>query len=243
MRSLSFLLVAITLLLHACGSGSHGDDFADISTFLANPSDQFLVDLEYVDAGHPFKGLNANEPHAGAHVHFENSGNTWPLGGVDIPSNYPPIYAVADGTINRVDTYFPVWINYRYGISLTFASRNGQQMDFVYSIEPMIDPGDNTFYEPYILVTEGQRVNKGDIIGYMYIPPNGGVGTHIHFHLSINGYDSFMAPAIFTQAIVDGFHARFNGFANDGPDPIPACMGYKLVAEENPFGTGAADCL
>lgn len=235
----------ITFLIQACGSdGSDSKNslYPDIGTFMTTPSDRFIVDVITVDHGHPFKGVNAKTPHSGAHVHFDNTGNSWPQTGVDIPKNYPAIYAVADGTINRVETYFPVLSNYRYGISLAFAISNGQTLYFDYGIEPMIDPGDNKFYEPYILVTPGQQVNKGDIIGYMYVPPSAGIGTHIHFHISNNNGD-FIAPAIFNKAIVDDFHFRFNDFAYDDLDLIPACMGYKLAAKENPFGTGAVEYL
>ena len=45
----------------------------DILTFLTNKSDRFIVDIPDICDGHPFKGENANAPHQGAHVHFDNS--------------------------------------------------------------------------------------------------------------------------------------------------------------------------
>jgi hypothetical protein len=40
------------------------------------------------------------------------------------------------------------------------------------------------------------------------------------------------------------FHKQCQGFkgSNDGT-PIPPCMGYRIGAEDNPFGTGAKDEL
>jgi hypothetical protein len=53
-----------------------------------------------------------------------------------------------------------------------------------------------------------------------------------------------MAPAIFTRDIVEPFHATWKDhFRNDGDDPMPPCMGYKVTAGENPFGTGPALAL
>lgn len=202
-----------------------------------------MVDLATVDAGHPFKGIRANTPHAGAHVHFDNTTNKWPSGGT-APSNYPAIYAVADGTIDRVDTHFQVGANYRYGFDLAFARSATGTVLFSYSVEPMIDPGDSAFYQRFILVHPGQSVLKGDVLGYMYVPPGAAIGAHIHFHLQMKDSGSgFMAPAIFTPTLVADFHARWNTFALDGTTPMPACMGYMLAAAENPFGTGQQDCL
>ena len=53
----------------------------------------------------------------------------------------------------------------------------------------------------------------------------------------------FMAPALFTQAIVDSFHACWGDHGYDAGDPIPPCMGYMLTAKENPYGTGEVDTL
>lgn len=107
----------------------------------------------------------------------------------------------------------------------------------------MINPGDSTFYEPFILVHKGQKVSKGDIIAYLYLPPGGGIGSHIHFHIVNLSNGQMMAPAIFSSTLVSDFHNHFGIFGNDGSDPIPACMGYKLTADENPYGSGAVTCL
>src|SRR5216683_7209977 len=93
----------------------------DISFFVTQPSDRFLADMAEVTGGHPFKGINSAYPHAGAHVHFDNTLNRWP-NGKDEPGNYPAIYAVADGVVSRIDTHFGLkGGNDRYGRDLTFA--------------------------------------------------------------------------------------------------------------------------
>jgi hypothetical protein len=98
--------------------------------------------------------------------------------------------------------------------------------------------------EKFLVVKEGQKVRKGDVLAHLFTPPSGGDGCHVHFHLMIDGRKGFLAPAIFTPAVVMAFHKQCGGFkgSNDGK-PIPPCMGYRVGAEENPFGSGAKDEL
>ncbi|MFX0163010.1 MAG: M23 family metallopeptidase, partial [Candidatus Hodarchaeota archaeon] len=215
-----------------------------ILTFLTERSDQFIVDIPDICDGHPFKGENANTPHQGAHVHFDNSLNTWPKGS-DVPENYPPIYAPADGIISRVDYVYPVggW-HERYGIDLAFArDSNGSIYFLCYSIEPMVMEPSDGFYRDFILVSVGEEVKKGDVIAYMYMPPGKGFDIHIHFHIMKTDCGDFMAPAIFNSTLVDEFHDKWYRFESDGSVLMPACMGYKLRAHENPFGTGDVEIL
>jgi hypothetical protein len=214
-------------------------DLPDISVFLSTPSDQFIVDIELLDSGNPFLGERCAEPHPGAHANWHNDETTWPDGLA--PDQYPAIYAPADGYIYRVDYSYGVGLNQRYGFDLAFATRSDSTCLFCYSIEPMCPEPAPDFYRDFILVGEGDEVAKGDLLGYMYIPTN--TISHIHFHLLLEYGDSFMAPAIFTQALVDSFHAHWGIFGEIQGVPIPSCMGYMLAAEENPFGTGAVDIL
>ena len=248
-------LYAVTILavaLFGCGDSSVQQTpglspeakLPDISAFLTKPSDRFLVDIKEITRGHPFLGVNAAHPHAGAHVHFDNTNNRWPKG-KDEPSNYPAIYAVADGVVSRIDTHFANGGNDRYGLDLTFAmDHTGSACRFCYSIEPMCPEPSEGFYKKFLLVKEGQQVRKGDVIAYLYTPPSSGDGCHIHFHLMIDGKKGFVAPAIFTPEIVKAFHEKCNGFQeHNGGTAIPPCMGYRIGAEENPFGSGAKDQL
>ena len=247
-------LCAATVLAVACTGcgdfpGTPGPEteakLPDISVFLTKPSDRFLVDIKEVSRGHPFLGVNSTRPHAGAHVHFDNTKNRWPKG-KDEPTHYPAIYAVADGVVSRIDTHFPLsGGNDRYGLDLTFAKdHTGSACRFCYSIEPMAPEPSKGFYKKFILVREGQQVRKGDVIAHLYTPPSSGDDCHIHFHLMVDGKKGFQAPAIFTPEIVQKFHDQCDGFrwSNDGT-PIPPCMGYRIGAEENPFGTGAKERL
>jgi len=214
----------------------------DLTQFETHRSDRFLVDIQYISAGHPFKGRRALEPHQGAHIHWDNSRNPWPKGGVAV-TNYPAIYAVADGYVDRIDYSFKVGTNDRYGVSLALATNRASVYSFCYGIEPMIPEPAPDFYRRYILVSEGQRVKKGEIIAYMYLAPGAGIGSHIHFHLQAHNGGAFLAPDIFTSEIVEGFHAHWNGFGRDGATWMPACLGYRLAADENAFENQAVEVL
>src|SRR5262245_50948015 len=243
--------LAVTCL--GCGdlSGKTGEEsgakagLPEISTFLTRPSDRFLVEIEEVSRGHPLLGVNSLHPHGGGHVHFDNSKRRWPKG-KDEPAGYPAIYAVADGVVGRIDTRFGLpGGNDRYGVDLIFAKdKASAAWRFCYSIEPMCPEPSEGFYKKFLLVKEGQKVRKGDVVAYLFTPPSSGDGCHIHFHLMIDGRKGFLAPAIFTPEVVMAFHMQCQGFkgSNDGT-PIPPCMGYRIGADENPFGSGAKDEL
>lgn len=221
----------------------------DISEFKDNPSGRFLVDMEVVREGFPYKGKRAERPHTGGHVYFHKPEQ--PLTAKDV-SSFPAIYAVADGVIDRIDYSFPLQemfepalkkrvANRRYGIGLLFAKRkDGTPVSFHYSIEPFIDPGDDRFYEPFILVEPGQKVRKGEIIARMYLPSNPWLAqkSHIHFNLTGGRSRPFMAPTIFDAAIVKEFQAKWGLRGTDGDSPIPPTMGFKLALREDPFSSG-----
>ncbi len=225
----------------------------DISSFAKNKSDRFVVDMDMVRTGHPYKGTDAQRPHTGAHIYFRIPNKPIPARNARA---FPAIYAVADGYVSRIDEYFklrPIFnrtlgkpvANYRYGVTLAIARKDGAAVNFHYSIEPMIDPRDPDFYKPFILVKRGQRVKKGDVIARMYIPPRREFArnTHIHFNLIDTGKRQFMAPTIFRNEIVRRFHRAWGNRGLDGKTRIPPCMGFRLSAPENPFGTGATDEL
>jgi hypothetical protein len=213
----------------------------DIQQFRSNPSDRFLVDIETIIAGHPFKGKRANQPHQGAHTHWDNRDKLWPKGGT-LPSNYPVIYAVADGYITRIDYKLQVGTNDRYGVELAFAKNDTSIFLFCCGIEPMVPEPSVDFYRQFITVSTGQQVKKGDTLAYMFLP-DFPAASHIHFHISQQNKNNFLAPAIFKSAIVDSFYTKWGIFAYDDTTQMPSCMGYMLDADENPFGTGNADTL
>jgi len=226
-------------------------ELPDITHFATHKSDRFLVDMDVISAGHPYFGKNFYRPHTGCHVYFKQPGKE---ATAQKPSSYAPIYAVADGFISNVTPWFqlrPIYdsrlnkmtTNYRYGLGLTFAKTDGQPVVFHYSIEPMIDPEDENFYRPFLKVKLGQRVKKGEVLGWMYTPPRpeSDLRTHIHFNLMAKS--QFIAPTIFTKEVTEAFHKRWGKMTERYNEVLPSCMGYKLSAEENPFGSGAKDLL
>ena len=227
---------------------------ANISKFRVEKSGRFLVDLEWIRTGHPYKGVGAVRPHTGAHLYFRPLKKR--LKATEV-HRFPAIYAVADGVITRIDYSFrlrEVYIsalsrrvsNTRYGIGLAFAVSGGQPVEMHYSIEPFVDPGDPKFYDRFILVKVGQRVRKGEIIARMYLPDNPRVSrsSHIHFNLLGGPRRQFQSPSIFDQRIVKAFHATWDSRRGaDGDARMPPCMGYKLGRDENPFERRAVDRL
>ena len=55
------------------------------------------------------------------------------------------------------------------------------------------------------------------------------------------GQREFMAPTIFTDKVNREFHRSWGKRGFDDKQAIPACMGFRLTAPENPFGTGSQD--
>ena len=248
-------LLIFIILLSACSttSSESSSTLPDISIFNNLPSDQFIVEMDVIADGHMYRGKNANDPHTGAHVHFQsNSGIApeWPEG--TLPEDYPAIYAFADGTVSKVDTYYevtnPEKTHYRYGVTLDFAQQNGQTIKMSYSIEPMIDPGDDTFYIDYIKVSDGDTVSKGDIIAYMYLSTDATINKDHHIHFNLIKNNATQAPVLFTSDIMTQFVEKIStsngGVRNfDASDWMGDCMGYKVDETENPYIESAFDCL
>ena len=94
-------------------------------------------------------------------------------------------------------------------------------------------------------------MHKGQVLAHMYLEPNGNSpGPHIHFSVQPEG-EKQQAPAIFSDEIVQAFHEKWGQFRFDlksgdpdeGDTGMPACMGYKLTADENPFAANDSACL
>jgi len=239
----------LSLFLIQINCGDSGTQLSistpSIQTFLESPSSQFIVDFSDIVDGNPYLGTNNSDGgHTGGHVYFYNNGSI-PEGSV--ASEYPPIYAVADGEISRVDNYYELSTtgDVRYGLNIAFANDEGSIITFQYSIEPMMNPNDEDAYKRFILVEVGDIVEQGDIIAYMYTPVDNS-NTHIHFNLA---HDSkgFQSPSIFSNSIVTSFFEIISGsgrWTSSVEDEVGSqCMGYNLNENENVFGTGAVSCL
>lgn len=188
----------------ACGSSSSSSfDFsglADISALQTTPSNTFFLDTDgiaKVSRTSPFLGSEAACSHNGAHVNFTNEGAPYTVN----------LYAPAAGVITRVDTCIDIGESDRYGFDLAIANSGSHTVVFHTSIEPqdghLCSTGDSTYFAPYILVTKGQTITKGEILGQMLKTNNGDDAAHIHYNLAY--YDqnnSEMCPNIFDSTIV-----------------------------------------
>ena len=245
------------------------ENLPDLSYFATNKSDRFIVDFEDVIAAHPYPGQRSPVPHNDAQVYFSNSDERWK--NAKRPSDYPPIYAVADGIITGVDSYSlndhtdydPPWWHAKYGLGITIAREGNVNINFIYAIEPYINlenkPDD--FYEEFILVKRGQVVKKGDILAYMYVPPaeekvGPNSSTHIAFALARQGQSNWdmYAPAIFSKDIVEQFGNLWQnpkegwGSTSYGNDwarakGVPVGIGWMIDSSENPYGDWPLDVI
>ena len=139
------------------------------------------------------------------------------------------------------------YAHYKYDIMMQIAVDAGREVTFSYSIESFVTPSDPRFYEPFIHVTVGQEVRKGDIIAHHYMAGNS--GAHIHYQMNRNSSSGgFLSPSIFTQSIVDQLMPIWRTSPDITAGGIPLCMGIYLSASEVPFlsadsGADGEDCL
>ena len=196
----------------------------DIKEFITYKSDRFFVDFEDIIAGHPYVGQRSPRPHNDAQVYFSNTDPRWRE--ATKASDYPPLYAVADGIIQMAQgegSYYnvvdhsdsdPPWWHSSYAFKLQFAQNNGNVVSFLYQMEGYVIKDDETFFKDYLLVKNGQVVKKGDILGYMYVPTQeemvGTMQSSSHIAFSVmekvgSNKEQEMAPAIFTEEVVKQF--------------------------------------
>ncbi len=228
------------------------DPYADLpllSTFEKNLSSAFPVDFSKALLTIPYLGANSKAPHAGLHVHWTNTSGIWTnAGGKDHVTNYPAVRAFEDGFIDLVTNLYTMQTtngqgHQRYGVILAFArTASGRPVMADYSLEPLINEPSPHFYESFIKVHQGQKVKKGDIIAYLYIPPTSTGGTHVHFNLVSDNQQ--MTPSVFTPEVVKAFSSKYldASYLKSGAT-MPACIGYGISAAENPFENKPVDCL
>lgn len=212
--------------------------FPDISSFGSLPTDQFIIDsvgLSKVSRAHPFKGAATSCPHTGAHLHFTNT---------DAPYTVD-IFAPSDGVISRVDKCMDIGTSDRYGFTLAFARTGSNIVSFEFSLEPMDGHpcssgygGDANFFTPYILVTEGQEVSKGDLLGRLLKTNSGNDSAHLHFHLLKEGPYTFHCPNIFNSTITSTFGSLYGAETCSG-STMPATFCYCPASDEDLTGLSA----
>ena len=200
------------------------NNLPDVKEFIKNKSDRFIVDFDDIVAAHPYVGSRSPKPHNDLQVYFSNSDPRW-LSATK-PSDYPPIYAVADGVIQMASGNFslynvvdhsnsdPPWWHSAYLFKLQFAQNNGNIVSFLYQMEGYVIKEDRNFFADYLLVKDGQTVKKGDILGYMYVPTfDEMVGSmqgssHIAFGIMEKmgpQEEQEKVPSMFTNEIIDEF--------------------------------------
>ena len=225
---------AILITLNSCGlfgggdsgNGSDGGDYGgyppavadlpDISAINASPSDTFLTSLaEFVPSGlvegiEPMPGSNAGSCyHPGAHVVYA----------VTSTRQVVNIYAPLDGVITNADKCFPVegsYSNQQYKIHMAYAQRDGDVFELELGMEPMagnLCDGDPDYFSPYIFVTYGEEVSKGQLIGRVVLEP--GHQAHIHFNSKYRGV--FMCPDIFNSTVINQIDDHYLGGCEGNP--------------------------
>lgn len=212
-----------------------------LSSFAANKTDVLPVDISRTSSVAPFLGARSSQPHQGMHFNWSNTDGSWTSAGTT-PENFPAIRAVADGVVTMVEPLRQMGSHQAYGLGLIIARNGRDEAVLNYSMEPFVMEPSPGFYRQFIKVKDGQRVRKGDLLAYMYVPAQANGSTHLHFHLSTG--QRITSQSIFTPAAVAQIQARFGspGGVENG-QPLPACIGYRINADENPFGTGVSDCL
>jgi len=233
--------VALAADLAAVSSKDRPSALPSIKRFATKKTAVLPVDLSRVDATAPFLGARSRAPHQGIHIYWSNRDGQWPATPT-VPTDYPAVYTVADGIVGNVEPLREMGSHQAYGFVLQIAEDGRTPSSVVYSLEPFVNEPSPGFYRQFLKVRNGQRVKKGQILGYMYVPPTSDGSTHLHFHLSSGS--GIKSPSIFTPEAVQQLASKFGdrGGMQDGV-PLPACIGYLTSAAENPFGTGPVDCL
>lgn len=223
----------------ADGGSSATAGLPDLATLAANRSDVLPIDISQAYSVAPFLGARSHMPHKGMHVNFAGLG---PFATQLDPTAYPAVRAVSDGVVTAVEPLRQMGSHQAYGLNLAIGHEGREDITLNYSLEPFVMEPSSGFYSRFITVKQGQRVKKGDVLGYLYVPPGLTSGTHLHFHMNVG--QAMGAPTIFTPGAVAQLRTRFGepGGIVDGAQ-LPACIGYKVDATENPLGTGAVDCL
>jgi len=221
------------------GQNSPTSQLPNLTTFQTNKSDVLPIDITHVYSIAPYLGEGATNPHQGMHFNFHDDGSFATVGE---PSTYPAVYAVDDGIITHVEALRNLGQHEAYGIGLVVGQSNGHEATLYYSLEPFVKEPSPGFYSSFITVHDGQQVHRGDVIGYLFVPPGSTQGTHLHLHLNLGQVNA--TPALFSHSAIAAMHDKFGdpGGVENGQQ-LPECTGYKVSASENPFATGAMDCL
>jgi hypothetical protein len=152
---------------------TNGSNFPDISTITASPATQFIIDPALIATTaiartSPFSGTGSTCAHAGAHIHFQQSGSSYLV----------DVYSPVNGTIGRLEKCYIVGSNDKYEIGINFANNGGNTVSLSLSLEPFAgflcsggnSGSDNGAFHGNILVNAGDNVTAGQLIAKMFVP-------------------------------------------------------------------------
>lgn len=209
-----FALVGCSKVGGLLGSGSSIDitGLPELSSFESSPLTQFIVDADgmtKISRTQPLMGSEGTAEacqHNGAHVHFTDTGSDYTVN----------ILAPGKGVVSYVDPCKDNGDNDKVDLWLAIAQSDGDAVELEYSIEPMAghlcsNGGDESFFDSYILVEEGQEVEAGEVIARFYRKAStlaGDDSAHIHYSLRLG--DSVLCPDIFDTSLKSTVFSLFN---------------------------------
>jgi murein DD-endopeptidase MepM/ murein hydrolase activator NlpD len=174
---LTILAFAVSALMSACNgdSGPTGpDDMSETSVTPTGPAGDPVMVTPYDRAGN-IRNISG--------VYSSDSNNPWgggPHSGIDFHTteNLRPFQAVFAGTIGTVE----LWqndINGLWQVDVTIVYNSNYSA--YYAFEPMTGArADGQTQLDNILVSVGQAVSRGEVIGSLF---NSGEGAHVHWGL------------------------------------------------------------
>ena len=210
-------------------SGSE-NSVISLSELISSPTDQFILDedgLAKMSDGFPYLGAGTSCPHTGSHIQFTEESEDYLIN----------IYAPVDSIVQQIRTCVDLGNgNDKYDLLLKIADNEGDTVNLVLSLEPfdgMMCDSDPNVYDQFILVEEGDFVEKGTLIAKMLRPANGSSNTHIHWNLTSSL--GFHCPNIFTSEIVNEFSSKYQSGSCDGSS-YGETLCYSPTGDENLTG-------
>jgi hypothetical protein len=115
--------------------------------------------------------------------------------------NLVPFQAVCSGSVDYIELWqLPTTSNWQVHVRLKY----NDAYSVLYAFEPMsTDRSDGETQLANILVSEGQTVSQGDIIGHLYDPVGLGHGAHVDFGLLNEDWDRICPEPYFTSEARD----------------------------------------
>ncbi|HEX9805090.1 MAG TPA: hypothetical protein VGA67_05395, partial [Candidatus Dojkabacteria bacterium] len=204
-------------------------NYPPLSDFKTNKSDTFLIkeeDYSRIGRATPYFGDGSGCDHGGGHIHFSNAGTPY----------LADIISPVDGEVTMINNCHNLGTHDKFDIGISFAQLDGDEVILSYSIEPVngIQCGNNPdIYDQYILVENGQKVQKGDVIARMPKADTGDDNAHIHFQLNLVS-GGIYCPNIFDEKVTQDFSQMYHGQTCAGRE-IPATFCFEPAPGQDLF--------